>query len=102
MSPSHILGSPALTAGSTQPSSIWFGAGVPCKVRVSLFFGPAHFVLLKYELLKCFANFYSVFISLCKVFLAGDAGYERTVREDRTDFAWAAEREGPYWAKVGL
>lgn len=35
--------------------------------------------------------FYSVYISLCKVFLAGDAGYERTVREDKTDFAWAAE-----------
>lgn len=47
-------------AGSTRPSSTWFRAGVPCKVVVSLFWGPAHFLLLKYDFSKCFANLFTV------------------------------------------
>lgn len=89
------------SVGSEWPSSTWFGVGVPCKVLGSPFFGPADATLIQREFSECAANWSTV--SLCP-----DAGFpgrgcwaQRLVREDRTDFAWSGDRQGPYFPGSG-
>lgn len=85
--PVTLFGAQTPAVGSIQPLSTWFGAGVPCKVLLVNFLGgPAHFVFLKYEFSKCFANLFTVSLfHYAKFSLPGMLGTKGQLgRQDRS------------------
>lgn len=99
--PVTLCGAQTPAVGSTRPPSTWFGAGVPCKVLVDFFGGrggrAAHFVFLKYEFSKCFANLLTASLFHYERFSLPESQgcwAQKDGWEDRTDLAWATDKEG--------